>query len=74
MGDIYFENVMPSFYWIKIYIPDLSEPMGEKTVNELAGIGEVMGKRLAAKGKIHIPFAILWILILKSLPNLFKNE
>ncbi len=45
---------LQSSYWIKNYIPDLSEPMGEKTVNELAGIGEVMGKRLAAKGKIHI--------------------
>ena len=32
--------------------------MGEKTVNELAGIGEVMGKRLAAKGKIHNTFFI----------------
>ena len=28
----------------------ISEPMGEKPVTELAGIGEVLGKRLSAKG------------------------
>ena len=28
----------------------ISEPMGEKPSTDLAGIGEVLGKRLAAKG------------------------
>lgn len=28
----------------------ISEPMGEKLVTDLAGIGEVLGKRLTGKG------------------------
>lgn len=34
----------------------VSEPMGDKGVNELAGIGEVLSKRLEAKGfdKVNI--------------------
>ena len=34
--------------------------MGEKTVNELAGIGEVMGKRLAAKGRLQVTLRIIY--------------
>jgi hypothetical protein len=34
--------------------------MGEKTVNELAGIGEVMGKRLAAKGRSQVTLRIIY--------------
>ena len=34
----------------------VAEPMNEKLVTELAGIGEVLGKRLHSKGfdKVHI--------------------
>ena len=28
----------------------VAEPMGEKPVNDLAGIGDVLGKRLESKG------------------------
>lgn len=34
----------------------VAEPMGEKSVNALAGIGEVLGKRLEDKGFDKVRF------------------
>lgn len=34
----------------------MAEPMGEKSVNALAGIGEVLGKRLEEKGFDKVRF------------------
>lgn len=41
----------------------ISEPMGEKPVTDLAGIGEVLGKRLSSKGydKVRILIPIIFI-------------
>ena len=47
----------------------VAEPMGEKTVTDLAGIGEVLGKRLESKGvdKAYVvlgQFLLLLLLLL----------
>lgn len=34
----------------------ISEPMGDKSVTDLAGIGEVLGKRLSNKGYDKVGF------------------
>jgi len=49
----------------------VAEPMGEKGVNELAGIGEVMGKRLAARGFDKAYTVLGEFLILKKHHDLF---
>ena len=45
----------------------VSEPMGDKSVTELAGIGEVLGKRLDAKGFDKVCLPPLQLLILNGL-------
>ena len=41
----------------------VAEPMGEKPVTDLAGIGEVLGKRMSEKGfdKVHFTFTFLFL-------------
>ena len=50
----------------------ISEPMGEKPVNELAGIGEVLGKRLADKGFDKAYVVLGQFLVLKKNEDLFR--
>lgn len=38
----------------------VAEPMGEKPVTELAGVGEVLGKRLVAAGFDKVMILTLW--------------
>ena len=40
----------------------ISEPMGEKGVDELAGIGAVLGERLIEKGFVKVRSALLVII------------
>lgn len=42
----------------------ISEPMGEKPVTELAGIGDVLGKRLEALGFDKVSIICSFILLL----------
>ena len=50
----------------------VSEPMGEKPVTELAGIGEVLGGRLAANGFDKAYVVLGQFLLLKKNEDLFK--
>ena len=49
----------------------VAEPMGEKEVTDLAGIGDVLGKRLSSKGfdKAHVVLG--QFLLLKKNKDLF---
>lgn len=51
----------------------VSEPMGEKPVGELAGIGEVLGKRLVGKGFDKAYVVLGQYLVLKKNGDLFKD-
>jgi hypothetical protein len=46
----------------------VAEPMGEKPVTDLAGVGEVLGKRLEAAGfdKVHTN---IYLLVFKATPE-----
>lgn len=37
----------------------VGEPMGDKPVTDLAGVGEVLGKRLAAAGFDKVRFIVM---------------
>ncbi|XP_054153684.1 barrier-to-autointegration factor B-like [Oppia nitens] len=49
----------------------VSEPMGEKPVTDLAGIGDVLGKRLEAKGFDKAYVVLGQFLVLKKNQELF---
>ncbi|CAG2161889.1 unnamed protein product [Oppiella nova] len=49
----------------------VSEPMGEKPVTDLAGIGEVLGKRLESKGFDKAYVVLGQFLVLKKNQELF---
>lgn len=49
----------------------ISEPMGEKPVTDLAGIGEVLGKRLQVKGYDRAYVVLGQYLVLKKSEELF---
>ncbi|KAF4518833.1 hypothetical protein B566_EDAN008162 [Ephemera danica] len=51
----------------------VAEPMGEKPVTELAGIGEVLGKRLEAKGFDKAYVVLGQYLVLKKNQDLFVD-
>lgn len=51
----------------------VGEPMGEKLVTELAGIGEVLGKRLTEKGFDKAYVVLGQYLVLKKNEELFKD-
>ena len=49
----------------------VAEPMGEKPVTDLAGIGEVLGKRLVSKGFDQAYVVLGQFLLLKKNKDLF---
>jgi len=49
----------------------ISEPMGEKPVTDLAGIGEVLGKRLESKGFDRAYVVLGQFLVLKKNQEFF---
>jgi len=49
----------------------VAEPMGEKEVTDLAGIGDVLGKRLAGKGFDRAYVVLGQFLLLKKNKDLF---
>lgn len=51
----------------------VGEPMGEKDVKELAGIGEVLGNKLSAKGYDRAYVVLGQFLVLKKNEELFKD-
>jgi len=51
----------------------VGEPMGEKPVTDLAGIGEVLGKRLTEKGFDKAYVVLGQFLVLKKNDELFKD-
>ena len=50
----------------------VAEPMGEKPVTDLAGIGEALGKRLADQGFDKAYVVLGQFLVLKKNEELFK--
>ncbi|XP_022191178.1 barrier-to-autointegration factor [Nilaparvata lugens] len=51
----------------------VAEPMGEKPVTELAGIGEVLGKRMCDQGFDKAYVVLGQFLVLKKTPDLFVD-
>jgi len=51
----------------------VAEPMGDKPVNDLAGIGEVLGKRLEDKGFDKAYVVLGQFLVLKKNKDLFVD-
>ncbi|KAI5710499.1 barrier-to-autointegration factor [Diaphorina citri] len=51
----------------------VSEPMGEKPVTELAGVGDVLGKRLESKGFDKAYVVLGQFLLLKQNEELFVD-
>ncbi|KAM8835985.1 barrier-to-autointegration factor [Synchiropus splendidus] len=51
----------------------VAEPMGEKSVNALAGIGDVLGKRLESKGFDKAYVVLGQFLVLKKDEELFRD-
>uniref|UniRef100_A0A182NB89 Uncharacterized protein n=1 Tax=Anopheles dirus TaxID=7168 RepID=A0A182NB89_9DIPT len=51
----------------------VAEPMGEKSVTDLAGVGDVLGKRLEAAGFDRAYTVLGQYLILKKDAELFKE-
>lgn len=52
----------------------VAEPMGEKSVMALAGIGEVLGKRLEDKGFDKVTFSVVFPHRLVSAVFLFEHD
>jgi hypothetical protein len=51
----------------------VGEPMGEKSVTELAGIGPVLGEKLASKGYDKAYVVLGQYLVLKKNKELFRD-